>query len=298
MSGPAPQGKSDAPVALICAGGGMPALVARQSLAKGRTVFVIGLEGMAGPEIAAFDHAWVKLGRIGELDGLLKSRGITRIALVGGLSRPRFSDLSLDFGAVKRLPAMLKILAGGGDDSLLRRLINFIEAGGYQIIGVHDVAPELVIGEGALSARKPSARDSADGRLGLSLLAALSPFDCGQATVVIDNRPVAVEGIEGTDAMLARVADLRASRRLRVKGRRGVLVKAPKRGQDMRVDMPVIGPETLRRAKEAGLAGIMVEAGAVLVAGLDETRAAADREGLFIEGVPSENASSGAVNER
>jgi DUF1009 family protein len=180
---------------------------------------------------------------------------------------------------------MLRILAGGGDDSLLRRLIGFVESNGYEVIGVHQVAPELVIGAGLLGAARPTDRNQADGRMGLGLLAAMSPFDCGQATVVIDSRPVAVEGIEGTDAMLARVAELRKSGRLRVKGRRGVLVKAPKRGQDMRVDMPVIGPETLRRAAEAGLAGVMVEAGAVLVAGLAETRVAADREGLFVEGV-------------
>jgi DUF1009 family protein len=281
---------SDAPVALICAGGGMPAIVARQALASKRKLFLVGFDGLASPDIGAFDHAWVKLGRIGELDALLKSRSIRRIALVGGLSRPRFSDLSLDFGAVARLPAVLRILAGGGDDSLLRRLIGFVESNGYEVIGVHQVAPELVIGAGLLGTRRPTDRDHADGRLGLGLLAAMSPFDCGQATVVIDNRPVAVEGVEGTDAMLARVADLRATGRLRVKGRRGVLVKAPKRGQDLRVDMPVIGPETLRRAAEAGLAGVMVEAGAVLVAGLGETRSAADREGLFVKGVVIEAA--------
>jgi DUF1009 family protein len=284
---------SDAPVALICAGGGMPVIVARQAIGSGRRLFMIGIEGLASPDIAAFDHAWVKLGRIGELDALLKGRGVRQIALVGGLSRPRFSDLSLDFGAVTRLPAMLRILAGGGDDSLLRRLIDFVESNGYQVVGVHQVAPELVIGAGMLGASRPSDRDQADGRLGLGLLAAMSPFDCGQATVVIDSRPVAVEGIEGTDAMLARVAELRETGRLRIKGRRGVLVKAPKRGQDMRVDMPVIGPETLRRAAEAGLAGVVVEAGAVLVAGLGETRAAADRDKLFVEGVPASQSAPG-----
>jgi DUF1009 family protein len=271
----------------------MPAIVARQALASGRRLFVVGFDGLASPDIAAFDHAWVKLGRIGELDSLLKGRGIRRIALVGGLSRPRFSDLSLDFGAVARLPAVLRILAGGGDDSLLRRLINFVESNGYEVIGVHQVAPELVIGSGSLGGARPTERQLSDGRIGLGLLAAMSPFDCGQATVVIDNRPVAVEGVEGTDAMLARVAELRSSGRLRVKGKRGVLVKAPKRGQDMRVDMPVIGPETLRRAAEAGLAGVMVEAGAVLVAGLGETRAAADRNGLFVEGVSASQAPPG-----
>jgi DUF1009 family protein len=281
----APKGEPAPPIALICAGGGLPALVARQAIARGRRLFLIGFEGLASPEIASFDHAWVKLGRIGELDSLLKGRGITRIALVGALNRPRFSDLSLDFGTVKKIPALLQVLAGGGDDSLLRRLIGFVEGNGYTVIGVNEVAPELVIGAGALGAGQPSERARADGQIGLALLAAMSPFDCGQATVVIDRRPVAVEGVEGTDAMLARVADLRASRRLRIKGKRGVLVKAPKRGQDMRVDMPVIGPETLRNVAAAGLAGIVVEAGAVLVAGLAETRAAADREGLFIEGV-------------
>lgn len=293
MSGSADNADDEAPVALICAGGGLPPLVARQALASGRKLFVVGFEGLATPEIEAFDHAWVKLGRVGELDALLKGRGVNRIALVGGLSRPRFSDLSLDFGAIRRLPAMLRIFAGGGDDSLLRRLIGFVEGNGYRIIGVQDVAPELVIGAGVFSSRTPSERDRTDGALGMSLIAAISPFDCGQATIVIDNRPVAVEGIEGTDAMLARVADLRASRRLRVKGRRGVLVKAPKCGQDLRVDMPVIGPETLRRAAAAGLAGIMVQAGAVIVAGLAETRAAADREGLFIEGVMPDPAAAG-----
>jgi DUF1009 family protein len=272
----------------------MPAIVARQAIGAGRSLFMVGIEGLASPDIAGFDHAWVKLGRIGELDSLLKSRGVQKISLVGGLSRPRFSDLSLDFGAVTRLPAMLRILAGGGDDSLLRRLIDFVEANGYQVIGVHQVAPELVIGAGVLGAARPNDRDHADGLLGLGLLAAMSPFDCGQATVVIDRRPVAVEGIEGTDAMLARVAELRNAGRLRIKGRRGVLVKAPKRGQDMRVDMPVIGPETLRRAAEAGLAGVVVEAGAVLVAGLAETRAAADRAGLFVEGVTVDHAAGRA----
>ncbi len=145
-----------------------------------------------------------------------------------------------------------------------------------------------MIRPGPLGTQRAGERDVADGRIGLALLAAISPFDCGQAAVIIDRRPVAVEGIEGTDAMLDRVAELRRSRRLRVKGTRGVLVKAPKRGQDMRADMPVIGPETLRRVSEAGLAGIMVEAGAVLVAGLAETRLAADQAGLFVEGVPAE----------
>ena len=101
---------------------------------------------------------------------------------------------------------------------------------------------------------------------GAGLIAALSPFDAGQAVVVANGRVLAVEAAEGTDSMLARIADLRAARRLRLKGRAGVLVKAPKRDQDMRLDMPAVGLKTIEGAKRAELEGIALAAGRVLIA--------------------------------
>jgi len=137
---------------------------------------------------------------------------------------------------------------------------------------------------GAIGARTPPAQAEADIRIGAALIAALSPFDVGQGVVVVDGRVVAVEAAEGTDAMLARVADLRATRRLRLSGPAGVFVKAPKRDQDLRFDMPTIGPQTIAAAAAAQLRGIAVVAGAVLIAERAAMARAADDAGLFVVG--------------
>ena len=119
------------------------------------------------------------------------------------------------------------------------------------------------------------------------MLGALSPFDIGQAAVVIDGHVVGVEDIEGTDGLLARVARLRAEGRIRAKAGRGVLVKAPKRGQDLRFDLPTLGPRTIEGAAAAGLAGIAIVAGQTIVAEPQAMVAAADHAGLFVIGLPA-----------
>ena len=131
-------------------------------------------------------------------------------------------------------------------------------------------------------------RESANAAIGLAVLDALSAFDVGQACVVLDGRPVAIEGAEGTDAMIARVAELRANGRLRVDGARGVLVKAAKRNQDLRVDLPTIGPRTIELAAQAKLAGVAIEAGRSLIADRASTLALADKLGLFAFGLRRE----------
>jgi DUF1009 family protein len=147
-----------------------------------------------------------------------------------------------------------------------------------------DLAPDLSIGNpGPVGARQPEGAARGEIDLGLELIAALSPFDVGQCVVVSDGRPVAIEGAEGTDAMLARVAEMRRNGRLKRETGGGVLIKAPKRGQNMRIDIPTIGPETVRRAAEAGLQGIAITVGEVIVADRQETIALADACGLFIE---------------
>jgi hypothetical protein len=147
-----------------------------------------------------------------------------------------------------------------------------------------DLAPDLSIANpGPVGARQPEGAARGEIDLGLELIAALSPFDVGQCVVVSDGRPVAIEGAEGTDAMLARVAEMRRNGRLKRETGGGVLVKAPKRGQNMRIDIPTIGPETVRRAAEAGLQGIAITVGEVIVADRQETIALADARGLFIE---------------
>lgn len=272
-----------APVAIICGGGGFPLAVARAAQAAGRDVFLVGLHGAADPDIAAFPHVWVKLGEFGKLFRELGARGVKELAIVGSLTRPDFSDLRLDFGGVKRLPDIARILRGG-DDHALKGVVRFFEGEGLSVLGVHDLAPALLAGQGAMTARGPSADVLDDIALGMTMLAALSPFDAGQSVIVANQRVVAVEAAEGTDQMIARVAELRASGRLRLKGRCGVLVKAPKAGQDLRVDLPAVGPRTIANAVAAELEGIALASGGVLMLDRADMLAAAGQGGLFVYG--------------
>ncbi len=171
-----------------------------------------------------------------------------------------------------------------GDNGLLVGLAAIFEREGIRIVGAHEVGPRLAAPAGLLGACPMSAEDQSDLALGAKLLEALSEFDAGQGAIVAAGRVLAVEAAEGTDAMLRRVAELRSSGRLRLKGRAGVLVKAPKRGQDLRLDMPAIGPQTIEGAANAQLRGVALAAGRVLMVQRDACVCAADTAGLFLCG--------------
>ena len=156
---------------------------------------------------------------------------------------------------------------------------------GLSIIGIKDVAPEIFVPEGALGRYEPSTRDRSDIARALHVIAALGPFDVGQAAVVAANHVIAVEAAEGTDNMLTRIAELRAKGRVTTPHGVGVLVKAPKPKQDRRFDLPAIGPQTVAKVAAAGLAGIAVAAGDTMIADAPEAIAAADRAKIFVVGV-------------
>ncbi len=211
------------------------------------------LKGHADPaDFSAFDTEIFGLGQLGHLLKAMRARGVAEACLIGKVERPTFADIKPDFGLLKHLPSLAGAF-GKGDDGLLKGVIHILESEGLTIRS----AAELLAEGAVVSARGPLGRltpdpDAAQAiAMGLTVLEALSPFDIGQAVVVADGRVVAVEGIEGTDAMLRRVAEMRALGRLSP-GPGGVLVKAPKTGQDLRVDMPTIGPPTIHGAKAAG----------------------------------------------
>jgi DUF1009 family protein len=154
-------------------------------------------------------------------------------------------------------------------------------------VGIRDVAPDLLMPQGCLTRACANDEAAADIVRGREVLQALSPFDIGQAVVVIDGHVVGVEDIEGTDGLLARIARLRAEGRIRAKAARGVLVKAPKSGQDLRFDLPTLGPRTIEGAVSAGLSGIAIVAGNTIVADPQAMIEAADRAGLFVTGLPA-----------
>jgi hypothetical protein len=170
---------------------------------------------------------------------------------------------------------------------LLSNIARLFEQYGFRLLGAHEVAPEILMPEGTLGRVQAGERDRADIALGLEYLRAAGPFDVGQAAVVAGQHVLAVEAAEGTDAMLARVADMRANGRVRTGAGSGVLVKAPKPGQDRRFDLPSIGPQTVESARRAGLAGIAVVAGSTIIAEPDRMVKAADRANIFIVGAPA-----------
>jgi UDP-2,3-diacylglucosamine hydrolase len=267
---------------VLACGGSMPAAVADAAIAQGRRVHVVALKGQADPGIARFPHDWVRLGELGALLGALRKAGCEDVVIIGTLRRPNIWKSGLDLGFIRHLPTILSLARGrGGDDSLLTRIAGFFERQGFRVRGAHEIAPSLLAPSGVLGSTQPGEDANRDTAKGFALLKAMAPFDVGQAVVVARGHVLAVEGAEGTDAMLKRCADLRqwGGRR-----RAGVLVKAPKHGQDLRMDMPVIGPRTVEAAAAAGLAGIAVAAGHVMIADQADAIETAERHGVFVVG--------------
>jgi hypothetical protein len=271
---------------IIAGRGPLPCAIAEAASLRGLRLHIVGIRGEARDAIERFPHTWVKWGEIGKMFHALDTNGCRDIVIIGGVNRPDFSNLRLDLGAIKTLPFILS-LGKGGDDHVLSRVVRFFEEKGYRVHGAGDVAPELLAGEGVLGARAPSAEDNADIDLALRVVGALGRLDVGQAAVVARGYVLAVEAAEGTDAMLDRCAELRAAGRVGKGGRAGVLVKVPKPGQEERVDLPTIGPDTVTKSAAAGLTGIAIAAGRVLMAEREATIAAADKDGLFLLGVNS-----------
>jgi UDP-2,3-diacylglucosamine hydrolase len=282
-----PDGAGSArPLAILCGAGAFPLEVAADARRAGRAPFLIGVAGSSESGIEAYPHVWLRMGEVGKLFAALKERGIGEMVIVGAMSRPDFADLRLDWGAVKRVGELARLFRRG-DNGLLVGLAQIVEREGVHIVGAHEIAPRLVAPVGPFGARGVSPDDEADIAFGKDLLEALSRFDAGQAVVVGAGRALAIEAAEGTDAMLARVADMRAGGRLRRQRPAGVLLKAPKRGQDLRLDMPAIGPDTIHRAARAHLRGVAIAAGCVLVVERARCAREADAAGLFVYGFQS-----------
>lgn len=276
----------DGPLGIIAGRGPLPCVLAVSAAARGLPLHIVAIRGEARDEIEHFPHTWIRWGEIGKMFAALDKNGCEDLVIIGGVNRPDLANVRFDLGALKTLPFLLS-LGKGGDDHVLSRIVRFFEDKGYRVHGAGDVAPEIMAGVGKLGAKAPSAEDRADIDMAFDVVRALGRFDVGQAAVVVKGHVLAVEAAEGTDAMLARCAELREAGRAGRGGRAGVLVKAPKPGQEERVDMPTIGPETVTKAAAAGLAGIAV-AEQVLMAERVATIAAANQHGLFLLGVTAE----------
>jgi len=280
-----PAARQQGPLAMICGAGSLPLAVADFVSARGRKVLLFPLQGIAKPEdYAARPHIWVRFAKFGTFERAAHAAGCDEMVWLGSLVRPSIWQIRFDWSTIKLIPRIAAAFYGG-DNYLLSSVARLVEEKGFRVLGAHEVAPEILVPDGALGKVEPTAQDSEDIKFGLEYLHATGAFDVGQAVVVAGKRVLAVEAAEGTDQMLTRVAEMRANGRVRTPSGVGVLVKAPKPTQDRRFDLPSIGPQTVENIVRAGLAGIAVAAGETIVAEPARLAQAADRGRVFVVGI-------------
>jgi DUF1009 family protein len=261
---------------LVAGGGAVPLQLAAAARAAGRDVFVVVIESWAKPaDYAHLPHVVIRLGAVGEAIELLRARGVRQLVMCGTARRPSFLSIRPDAG-MARLLVKIGRAAWQGDDGLLKAVVRVLEEEGFEILPAQAILRGVLPEAGQLGALAPEPQAMEDIRRGVAVVRALGAVDVGQGAVVQQGLVLGVEAIEGTDALLARCASLRRD------GPGGVLVKLVKPGQDRRVDLPTVGPETVAGAISAGLSGIAIEAGGTILVDRGATIAAADAAGLFL----------------
>lgn len=269
---------------LIAGGGALPVELAAHCEAAGRAFAVMRLRGFADPALARHPGAEVGIGEFGKAFKALRAEGCEVVCFAGDVKRPDFAALMPDARGLLIVPSLIKA-ARQGDDALLRRVLDEFEKEGFEIEGAHEVVGEMTLPRGRLGKFYPRDDHMADIDKALLVAREIGRLDVGQGAVVCNGLVLAVEAQEGTDAMLRRVAELPQAIRGSAERPRGVLAKAPKPIQETKVDLPTIGVATIQRAARAGLAGVVGEAGRLLVVDREAVTACADDLGLFVLGV-------------
>lgn len=255
--------------AIIAGTGVLPGL-----LLEAGSAHVVAFEGVpvatdgAGRIAARFE-------RLGRLFDDLAGAGVSEVCFAGAMGRPPLDPAALDPVTTALMPRLMQAMARG-DDALLRDVAAIFEERGFAVVPAHALRPDLLAAEGCLVGGDLPERDVARAR---AVLEALGPLDVGQAAVAGRGQVLGIETLQGTDAMLRFVAET-------APGSGGVLVKRPKPGQDLRFDMPAIGPGTVEAAARAGLSGIEIAAGGVLMLDPDAVRAACGAAGLSLRAAP------------
>lgn len=271
------------PLGIIAGAGPLPVRVAAAARDAGRPVFAVALEGYADTAaLAPYPHAAARLGAAGRIMELLRAHACRDIVLIGPVRRPSLLNLRPDAEGA-RLLARIGRAAFAGDDGFLAAIVSVLGEEGFRVLGAHELLTEAVGPRGLQSQAAPDADAMADIARAVAVVRALGAVDVGQGCVVQQGIVLAVEAIEGTDAMLARAATLARP------GPGGVLVKLVKPGQDRRADLPTIGPRTVDAAASAGLRGIAYEAGGTLFTDRAAVVARADAAGLFLLGLDPSN---------
>lgn len=270
-------------LAIVAGRGALPRLIAEDCARRGRPYRVVAFDGVPLDWAAGHPLLRAVFEKPGRLFADLRAAGCQAVTFAGGMTRPELNPLRFDLTMLRLAPKVLRGMRGG-DDAALRLVAELFEAEGLRLVPAQAILTDLLATRGVATRAQPSDADREDAARAAAIVAALGSVDTGQGAVVAQGICLGLESIQGTDAMLDFVARTGAAFRPDRAGARGVLYKAPKPGQDWRMDLPAVGPDTIRAAAAAGLAGVVVQAGGVLVLGRAETIAAADAAGLFFWG--------------
>jgi len=273
-------------LAIVAGEGNLPRLIADDCDRQGQAYLLVLFGGFTPEWSVGRPQCHAEFEKPGKLFKALQVAGCQHVVFAGAMQRPNLNPMRFDWKFLKLAPTLLPALKSG-DDVTLRTITAIFESENIDVIAPHCLLETLVAGEGVLGQMQPSEDDLADVARGFQIARASGLQDVGQGAVVAQGLCLAVESIQGTDAMLGFVAQTADEFRVAPTGGKGVLCKAPKPGQDWRVDMPAIGPQTLENAAKAGLAGVAVQSGGVLILGLNETIAKADKLGLFLLADPA-----------
>lgn len=259
---------------IIAGGGDLPTEIAKIHTNSGGKCFIVSLDPKN--TFDGFSCECFSLGSVGGIIDYFKSNSVENIVIIGGIKRPDFKSLKVDFSGSMLLAKILKQKALG-DDNLLKIVVDYIELKGLKVNSPQEILKAGKYELGIVSKKSPSAQDNKDIEIGTQVMTSLGALDVGQSVIVSDGYVVGIEAAEGTDNLIQRCDDLRPQ------NKNGVLVKMSKSAQDMRVDVPVIGPNTISLLVKHGFNGVAIEKSGVIVINPQETENLLNKNGLFLK---------------
>lgn len=263
---------------LLAGQGDLPKRIIEQCVKEGRPYHIIAFKGQTEESLVqGHPHSWVRIGAAGKTISILREQGATTLLMAGQINRPSMLAIRPDAWGVKVMAKIGK--AAFGDDGLLKAIIKELEKEGFKVIGADEVLQDMLATPGIYTDCKPDEQALSDLQKALEIAHIMGAHDIGQAVVVQDGLVIAVEAIEGTDALLNRCIDLKRD------GPGGILVKAKKPNQEKRADLPTIGVKTVQNAAKAGLRGIGIEAEGALIIDREGVVCEAEKLGLFVIGI-------------
>jgi hypothetical protein len=274
---------SGSPVALIAGAGRLPFLAANGIIASGRRLVLVGLRGFASPRLAglADETHWVGLTRVGDWIRAMRRVGASEAVMVGSV---RKADMYSRFRVLRYVPDFrtarvwyATVRHDKRDNAVLLAIADELAGEGIELVSSMKYCKEHLAGEGVLTRTQPGKPQAADIDFGWPIARESARLDIGQSLAVRERDIIAVEAIEGTDAMIARAGAL-------CPAGGWTLVKVARPEQDMRFDVPTIGPETLRNLAAAGCSCLLVEAGRTVILDKPDTLALADRLHIAVVG--------------